>query len=47
MDLNKFTQKSQEAISEAQNIAIRFGHQECFGYSGKRACRNAFGKGWV
>ena len=28
MDLNKFTQKSQEAISQAQNIAIRFGHQE-------------------
>src|SRR6056297_2288987 len=28
MDLNKFTQKSQEAVSQAQNIAIRFGHQE-------------------
>ncbi|GAU07988.1 ATP-dependent chaperone ClpB [Desulfoplanes formicivorans] len=28
MDLNKFTQKSQEAISQAQNVAIRFGHQE-------------------
>lgn len=28
MDLNKFTQKSQEAISEAQNVAIRFGNQQ-------------------
>ncbi|MFP4317223.1 MAG: ATP-dependent chaperone ClpB [Desulfovibrionales bacterium] len=28
MDLNKFTQKSQEALSEAQNLAIRFGHQQ-------------------
>jgi ATP-dependent Clp protease ATP-binding subunit ClpB len=27
MDLNKFTQKSQEAVSEAQNVAVRFGHQ--------------------
>lgn len=27
MDLNKFTQKSQEAVAEAQQIAIRFGHQ--------------------
>ena len=28
MDLNKFTQKSQEALSEAQNTAIQYGHQE-------------------
>ncbi|MDD4649891.1 MAG: ATP-dependent chaperone ClpB [Desulfoplanes sp.] len=28
MDLSKFTQKSQEAIAGAQNIAVRFGHQE-------------------
>ncbi len=28
MDLNKFTQKSQEALSEAQNTAIRYGHAE-------------------
>jgi ATP-dependent Clp protease ATP-binding subunit ClpB len=28
MDLNKFTQKSQEAVSEAQNTAVRFGHQQ-------------------
>ncbi len=28
MDLNQFTEKSQAAISEAQNIAIRFGHQQ-------------------
>ncbi|NCC25151.1 MAG: ATP-dependent chaperone ClpB [Deltaproteobacteria bacterium] len=28
MDLNKFTQKSQEAISEAQNLAIGHGHQQ-------------------
>lgn len=28
MDLNKFTQKSREAISEAQNIATKFGHQQ-------------------
>ncbi|WP_051693866.1 ATP-dependent chaperone ClpB [Desulfohalovibrio reitneri] len=28
MDLNKFTQKSQEAVSEAQNVAVTFGHQQ-------------------
>ncbi|MGM0646100.1 MAG: ATP-dependent chaperone ClpB [Thermodesulfobacteriota bacterium] len=28
MDMNKFTQKSQEAISEAQNIGVRRGHQQ-------------------
>jgi len=28
MDMNKFTQKSQEAISGAQQLATRFGHQE-------------------
>jgi ATP-dependent Clp protease ATP-binding subunit ClpB len=28
MDLSQFTQKSQEAISEAQNVAIRFGNQQ-------------------
>jgi len=28
MDLNKFTQKAQEAISEAQNIAVRWSHQQ-------------------
>ena len=28
MDLNKFTQKSQEAISEAQNIGVRHSHQQ-------------------
>ncbi|MBU1003778.1 MAG: ATP-dependent chaperone ClpB [Proteobacteria bacterium] len=28
MDLNKFTQKSQEAISQAQDIAVRNGHQQ-------------------
>lgn len=28
MNLNKLTQKSQEALSEAQNIAIQYGHQE-------------------
>lgn len=28
MNLNKLTQKSQEALSEAQNIAITHGHQE-------------------
>ena len=27
MDLNKLTQKSQEALAQAQNLAIRFGHQ--------------------
>ncbi len=27
MDMNRFTQKSQEAIAEAQNIAIRMNHQ--------------------
>ena len=28
MDVNKFTQKSQEALQDAQNIAIRYGHPE-------------------
>lgn len=28
MDLNKFTEKSQQALSEAQNVAVRLGHQE-------------------
>ncbi|MFB3788172.1 MAG: ATP-dependent chaperone ClpB [bacterium] len=28
MDLNRFTQKSQEALGEAQNLAIRHGHVE-------------------
>ena len=28
MDLNRFTQKSQEAIAEAQNLAIRMSHQD-------------------
>ena len=28
MDLNKFTQKSQEAVTEAQAVAIRLGHQQ-------------------
>lgn len=28
MDVNKFTQKSQEAITNAQNTAVRFGHPE-------------------
>ena len=28
MDINKLTQKSQEALQEAQNIAVRFGHVE-------------------
>ncbi|MFW6054719.1 MAG: ATP-dependent Clp protease ATP-binding subunit, partial [Thermodesulfobacteriota bacterium] len=28
MDLNKFTQKSQEGLSEAQNIAVRQGNQQ-------------------
>jgi ATP-dependent Clp protease ATP-binding subunit ClpB len=28
MDVNQFTQKSQEALQSAQNNAVRFGHQE-------------------
>ena len=28
MDIGKFTEKSQQALAEAQNIAVRFGHQE-------------------
>ena len=28
MDLNKLTQKSQEALSDAQNTAITYGHQQ-------------------
>ncbi len=28
MDISRFTQKTQEALSEAQNIAVRYGHQE-------------------
>ncbi|MCE5201640.1 MAG: ATP-dependent chaperone ClpB [Synergistaceae bacterium] len=31
MDMNKLTQKSQEALYEAQNIAIRYGQQEVDG----------------
>jgi ATP-dependent Clp protease ATP-binding subunit ClpB len=28
MDINKFTEKSQQAIAEAQSTAVRFGHQQ-------------------
>ncbi len=28
MDIGRFTQKIQEALTEAQNIAVRYGHQE-------------------
>ena len=28
MDMNKLTQKSQEAFYDAQNLAVRYGHQE-------------------
>ncbi|MGM0598878.1 MAG: ATP-dependent chaperone ClpB [Candidatus Rifleibacteriota bacterium] len=28
MDINKMTQKSQEALQKAQNLAVNFGHQE-------------------
>jgi len=28
MDFNKLTQKTQEALGEAQNLAVRFGHQQ-------------------
>src|SRR5688572_16059767 len=28
MDINKFTQKSQEGLQDAQNKAVRFGHNE-------------------
>jgi len=31
MDPNKLTQKSQEALHQAQNVALRFGHQEVDG----------------
>ena len=31
MDLNKLTQKSQEALQSAQNHAVRLGHQEVDG----------------
>ncbi|MBW2103794.1 MAG: AAA family ATPase, partial [Deltaproteobacteria bacterium] len=31
MDLNKFTMKSQEALQEAQTMAVRYGHQEVDG----------------
>ena len=31
MDLNKLTQKSQEAVQQAQAIAPRYGHQEVDG----------------
>ncbi|UCG11594.1 MAG: ATP-dependent chaperone ClpB [Deltaproteobacteria bacterium] len=31
MDFNKLTQKSQEGIHQAQNIAVRYGHQEVDG----------------
>ncbi|CAD7774714.1 MAG: hypothetical protein KIIPBIDF_00606 [Candidatus Methanoperedenaceae archaeon GB50] len=28
MDISRFTQKTQEALAEAQNIAVSYGHQE-------------------
>jgi len=31
MDMNKLTQKSQEAVQQAQSIALRYGHQEVDG----------------
>ena len=31
MDINKLTQKSQEALTEAQNAATRSGHSEVDG----------------
>ncbi len=31
MDISHFTQKAQEALTEAQNIAVRYGHQEVDG----------------
>ena len=31
MDLNRLTQKSQEALHDAQTKALRFGHQEVDG----------------
>jgi len=31
MDISRFTQKTQEALAEAQNIAVRYGHQEVDG----------------
>ena len=31
MDMNRLTQKSQEALSEAQNLAVTYGHGEVDG----------------
>ena len=31
MDINRFTQKSQEALQAAQSLAVRFGHVEVDG----------------
>ena len=31
MDISKFTKKSQEALSSAQDMALRWGHQEVDG----------------
>ena len=31
MDLNKLTQKSQQAVQRAQEVAVRYGHQELDG----------------
>ena len=31
MDISRFTQKTQEALAEAQNVAVRYGHQEVDG----------------
>ena len=31
MDMNKLTQKSQEAVQQAQDMALRYGHQEVDG----------------
>ena len=34
MDLNKFTQKAQEALQAAQTAAVRHGHQQVDGEHG-------------
>ena len=42
MNLEKYTQKAQEAVMESQNIAISHGHQQLDGEStkiGRASCR--------
>ena len=40
MDINRFTQKAQEAVSAAQTKAVRYGHQQMDVEHCLRRCSN-------